>query len=61
MFAVLAVIAAAIAVLMHAFGWGTGKADVLLFGMLTLLFIAAHLAWSAHPYPWRRDAPPPRP
>jgi hypothetical protein len=62
MWAVAAVIAAVIAILMHAFGWGTGKVDVLLFELLALGFIAVHLAWLAHPYPWRRDPQqPPRP
>lgn len=53
MFAVAAVIAAVIAILMHAFGWGSGKVDVLLFELLALAFIAAHLAWPGF-WPGRR-------
>ena len=51
MFAVAAVIAAIIAILMHVFGWGSGKVDVLLFELLAVAGIAAHLVWGV--YPWR--------
>ena len=44
MFAVVAAILFAIAVLMHAFGWSSGKVDVALFALLGLLCAALHLA-----------------
>lgn len=46
MFWVAAVLAFAIAVLMHLFGWGSGKVDVLLFTLLGLLCMALDGGWA---------------
>jgi hypothetical protein len=51
MFAIAAVIAFAVAFILHVFGHGDGKivTDAVILG---LLFVAAHLVWGI--YPWRR-------
>lgn len=43
MFGIAAIVAFAIALLMHAFGWGSGKVDVLLFELAGFLLLALHL------------------
>jgi hypothetical protein len=43
-FAVLAALSFAVAILMHCFGWSSGKVDVELFALLGLLGVALHLA-----------------
>lgn len=45
MFGVAAVIAFVIALLMHLFGWGSGKVDVDLFTLIGLACLAAHCTW----------------
>jgi hypothetical protein len=52
MFGVAAVVAFAIALLMHLFGWGSGKVDVTTFELLGLLCLALHVVtgWA----PWHR-------
>jgi hypothetical protein len=45
MFGVAAVIAFVIALLMHLFGWGSGKVDVDLFTLIGLVCLAAHCTW----------------
>ena len=59
MFAVLAALSFAISVLMHAFGWSSGKVDVTLFLLIGLLCVALHLCGflASHVW-WRRGAPP---
>ena len=55
MFGVLAAVAFAIAVLMHVFGWGSGKADVTTFALIGLLCLCLHLVTGAA-LPWRRGS-----
>jgi hypothetical protein len=45
MFGVAAVIAFVIAILMHLFGWGSGKADVELFTLIGLACLAGHVTF----------------
>jgi hypothetical protein len=52
MFAFIAALSFGIATLMHLFGWGSGKVDVLLFELLGLLAVALHMALGATP--WKR-------
>ena len=47
----------ALAVLMHAFGWGSGKVDVELFTLLGLLFLALS-GWRGPEWPFRRRGAP---
>jgi hypothetical protein len=44
LFAILAALSFAIGLLMHMFGWSSGKVDVLLFALIGLLCVALHLA-----------------
>ena len=53
MFGWAAVVAFALATLMHLFGWGSGKVDVLLFILIGLLCAALHLVTGLG-VPWRR-------
>jgi hypothetical protein len=46
MLAVASVVAFAIALLMHLFGWGSGKVDVLLFTLIGFLCLALDRGWS---------------
>lgn len=48
---IAAIVAFLVAVLMHAFGWSSGKVDVELVTLLGFLFLAIHLVY---PWPWRR-------
>lgn len=50
---VLSVVCFGIAVLMHLFGWGSGKIDVELFMLLGMLFLAL-AALPLPGWPWRR-------
>lgn len=43
MFGIAAVAALALALLMHLFGWGSGKADVTTFLLAGFLLLALHL------------------
>jgi hypothetical protein len=43
MFGLIAIVAFAIALLMHLFGWGSGKIDDTLFLYIGLLALALHL------------------
>jgi hypothetical protein len=45
MFGLIAIVAFAVAMLMHLFGWGSGKIDVLLFTLIGLLCLAIHVCW----------------
>ena len=55
MFGVAAVVAFALALLMHLFGWGSGKADAATFALGGFLLLALHLVTGAG-VPWRRGA-----
>jgi len=43
MFGILAIVAFAIALLMHLFGWGSGKIDVALFTLIGFLCLTVHV------------------
>jgi hypothetical protein len=43
MFGIASIIAFAIALLMHLFGWGSGKVDETLFTLIGLLCLAVHV------------------
>ena len=43
MFGIAAIVAFAIALLMHLFGWGSGKIDETLFTLIGLLCLAVHV------------------
>lgn len=51
----LAIISFAIALLMHIFGWGDGKIDVLFFIILGLLCLALSGVGPTVPWPRRRS------
>ena len=55
MFGILAAVAFAVALLMHLFGWGTGKVDVALFTLIGLLCLCLHLVTGVA-LPWRRGS-----
>jgi hypothetical protein len=43
MFGIASIVAFAIALLMHLFGWGSGKVDETLFTLIGLLCLAVHV------------------
>jgi hypothetical protein len=50
MFGIAAIVAFAIALLMHLFGWGSGHVDETLFTLIGFLALAIHLTvpWGRH-------------
>jgi hypothetical protein len=54
MFGILAVVAGILALLMHLFGWGSGKADVATFFLVGFVCLCLHVVtgWQ----PWHRGA-----
>lgn len=51
----IAIISFAIALLMHIFGWGAGKVDVLTFTLLGLLCLALSGVGPVIRVPWNRN------
>jgi hypothetical protein len=54
---ILAALCFGFAILMHAFGWSSGKIDVTLFALFGLLFLAL-AGWRGPVWPFRRETPP---
>jgi hypothetical protein len=53
----IAILAFAIALLMHLFGWGSGKVDVLTFTLIGLLCLALSGVGPVLRVPWKRNPP----